>query len=410
MGRRPGKGLPKVLSAAIVLALGLGLVAGSLLVARRGDGPAADARLTGAVQAAIAKRSASLGLDPRTAVFDVMAQVSGRTATLEGAVSRPDLRQAYEAAARGVRGVRRVVDRLVVLPDPALGRGIYGLVVTAVADLGAAPGRSTGGDRVTQALLGTVVEVLQERDGWYRVRMPDRYLGWIAGRDVVRIDAAAARAWREGAGARAMVVAKETKVLAAPRETAKALVAATMGTVLPVASAGGGSGFVAVTVPSGATAAGYVTGYLPARAVRVYPSAAALAAARGDAAGVIAVAKQFLGLPYLWGGTSARGFDCSGLTQFAFGIHGYALPRDADQQFASGTPVPDRSQLKPGDLVFFSTYKPGPSHVGIYIGGGRFIHAGSDGVAINSFDREDPDYSASLDQRYLGARRVLTDE
>lgn len=116
---------------------------------------------------------------------------------------------------------------------------------------------------------------------------------------------------------------------------------------------------------------------------------------------VLLTAKQYQGVPYLWGGNTPNGFDCSGFTQHVFGLNGIRLPRTADLQFAIGMPV-RYDQLQPGDLVFFTTYEPGPSHNGIYLGDGKFISATSSrGVAI---DRMDSSYWAS---RYIGARRVV---
>ncbi|TCL37195.1 cell wall-associated NlpC family hydrolase [Anaerospora hongkongensis] len=116
---------------------------------------------------------------------------------------------------------------------------------------------------------------------------------------------------------------------------------------------------------------------------------------------IILTAQRYQGVPYVWGGTSPGGFDCSGFTQYVFALNGVNLPRTADVQFEVGIPV-RYGQLQPGDLVFFSTYEPGPSHNGIYLGSGRFISASSSrGVAI---DRLDSDYWSS---RYLGARRVI---
>lgn len=112
-------------------------------------------------------------------------------------------------------------------------------------------------------------------------------------------------------------------------------------------------------------------------------------------------ALRYIGVPYVWGGTSFGGVDCSGFVYAVFEHNGIDVPRTADSQFAVGRPISTRD-LRPGDLVFFQTYAPGASHVGIYLGGGRFVHASaSDGVRIDELSM---DYYAS---RYIGARRLI---
>ena len=116
---------------------------------------------------------------------------------------------------------------------------------------------------------------------------------------------------------------------------------------------------------------------------------------------VLRAAYSVIGTPYVFGGTSPYGFDCSGFTQYAFARAGIYLPRMADSQFYSGHQI-SMSQLRPGDLIFFSTYEAGASHVGIYVGNGNFIHAGtSTGVTVSSA------FTGYWGARYYGACRVL---
>ncbi len=117
--------------------------------------------------------------------------------------------------------------------------------------------------------------------------------------------------------------------------------------------------------------------------------------------GLLAAARRYLGTPYVWGGEDPTGFDCSGYVQYLCRLQGVYLPRTADLQFLEGRAVPPGKE-RPGDLVFFETYAPGASHVGLYLGGGDFIHASSVGYVriSNLFE----DYFST---RYLGARRVF---
>lgn len=119
-----------------------------------------------------------------------------------------------------------------------------------------------------------------------------------------------------------------------------------------------------------------------------------------DALAIVEFAKKYLGVSYVWAGQGPSGFDCSGFTYYVFDHFGIALPRMADGQYNAGSKV---SNLQPGDLVFFTTYEPGPSHVGIYIGDNEFIHASSGAGVVTITSLSEAYYKA----RYLGARRVI---
>jgi peptidoglycan endopeptidase LytE len=130
----------------------------------------------------------------------------------------------------------------------------------------------------------------------------------------------------------------------------------------------------------------------------VLASRSGMSTVNNPRAGIVATAMKYVGSPYVWGGTTPSGFDCSGFVQYVFAQNGIELPRTTSEMYEVGTPVTD---LQPGDLVFFTTYAPGASHVGIYLGNNQFISStSSSGVQIVSMDNP---YWAP---RYLGAKRI----
>lgn len=119
-----------------------------------------------------------------------------------------------------------------------------------------------------------------------------------------------------------------------------------------------------------------------------------------DTNSIVGYAEQFLGTPYVWGGTSPSGFDCSGFTQYVYAHFGVTINRTSEDQFAEGIPI-SQNDLQPGDLVFFSTYAPGATHVGVYAGNGLMVDAQDEGVSIA------PLFGSYWGPKYLGARRFV---
>lgn len=129
---------------------------------------------------------------------------------------------------------------------------------------------------------------------------------------------------------------------------------------------------------------------------------------------LVSSAESFMGIPYLWGGTSAKGFDCSGFVKTVYFLNGLILDRDASQQFQNGLRISARRESFPdslmaGDLMFFGSSRrgrPRASHVGMYIGNGEFIHCAGM-VKVNSLDSTKLNYSRPRRDSYLGARRMI---
>lgn len=116
---------------------------------------------------------------------------------------------------------------------------------------------------------------------------------------------------------------------------------------------------------------------------------------------IVATGKKYLGVPYVFGGTTPKGFDCSGFLQYVFKENGFNIPRLADEQYKLGKSA-QTSQLQAGDLVFFTTYEPGPSHCGIYVGSGNFMHASSSkGIRVDSLSNE------YWRPRFLGGKKII---
>lgn len=255
----------------------------------------------------------------------------------------------------------------------------------------------------TQILMGTPVAVVDSSSYWRKVITPD-YTAWINVLGLAPLP--------EGyvAAPKYICTAEYSHVFAEPSYGAARLSDLVLGDLLRIAADRKGAplrrkGFCRVLLPSGAA------GWVPRKDVAEFSGWAASRNPTPD--NIVATALRFTGIPYLWGGNSVKGFDCSGLVKLSFFLNGVVLPRNASQQVnlgteldVSGVPDGDFSALAPGDLLFFGSRETGRvTHVALYIGDGRIVHS-SQLVRVNSLRPRDPDYYENAG-RLLYGRRIL---
>lgn len=336
--------------------------------------------------------------DARIAVFTVQAEAKENAIELVGDVEQPAAKEALVKAFKDA-GFGNVVDRIAVLPDPAMAAKPLGVVTVSVAVMKTKPSHPS--ELGNQLVMGMVVKMLKSESGWYFVQsLDDRYLGWMEPSHLALMTKDQADAI--GRGSRTMVTSLFAFVRERPSPDGAPVCDLVVGDVL--STTGRSAGWIAVQLPDGRK--GFVadadaTDYQAWKASRkITPEA------------IEQTARRFMGVPYLWGGTSAKGFDCSGYLKTVFRLNGLELQRDTDQQANEGVAVPtdnDFAEVRKGDALFF-----GPragvtriTHTGIYLGGKLFIHCAGM-VKLSSFDPASPLYSENLLKRLVKVRRFGT--
>ncbi len=289
-----------------------------------------------------------------------------------------------------------------LLPDAALLEGkTAGIIKVSVANLRSKPGHSQ--ELATQALMGTPIQVLDFKDGWYLVRTPDRYIAWLEPGAFVAMKPKEAKAWL--ASDLRVYVDRPAEAATAPGST-EYVTDLIAGGVVRYANEVQDDKTL-VFLPDGLGAWMENTGLYE---VPKWFSPDSL-----NVDYLLNTARLLKGRSYLWGGTSINAMDCSGFTKTAYYINGYVIPRDASQQVHAGVEVeltPDFKNIEPGDLLFFGRYREDGSekitHVGFYTGNGRFLHAGADNGRImeQSLLPEAEDFAEHRLKSLLRARRL----
>jgi SH3-like domain-containing protein len=255
------------------------------------------------------------------------------------------------------------------------------LITLSVANMRKVPDHRS--ELVSQTIMGTPVAVLREKKGWLLIRTPDGYKGWTEPSSLAIMDAAGMEAWRKAP--RVMYAGTAGWIKGPDRQSGISDV--TGGAILVKGEESGG--WTTVVLPDGRT--GFVETNL-LKDFNLVPNVIPV-----SAEALIRTAREYIGIPYLWGGASAKAADCSGFMQSVFFRNGIVLMRDASQQATQGNRIgtgQGLDVLQPGDLLFFGSPVTGNiTHVALYIGNMEYIHA-SGRVFIASLDPACANYSA----------------
>lgn len=329
--------------------------------------------------------------DKRVAVlnFDIES-TDAKTVVLKG---ETNLEEAYSFLLDTLAGMGiSVVDSVRLLPDAQLEDKTWGLVTLSVIPMRKNPKYSA--EMVSQAIMGTPIKVLDKKGGWYLIQTPDKYLGWVSGSGIERLNESGIKDWKSAD--RYVFTSTFGSALEAPKSNAPVISDLVLGNIFEVVRED--KGFLEIKLPDGRT------GFVKAEDCLGFSE---WETRTPEADQIITAAKTMLGSPYLWGGTSTKGIDCSGFTKTSYFSQGIMLARDASQQALYGEQLSVSDfNFQPGDLLFFGRSKNRITHVGMYIGDDRFIHS-SGRVRINSFNPDHEDYEPGRKKTLVAACRVL---
>ncbi|WP_026776903.1 C40 family peptidase [Polaribacter sp. Hel_I_88] len=294
------------------------------------------------------------------------------------------------------------INKIRILPDTVIGNNKFAFANNSVINIRSEPKHSA--ELGTQGLLGMPLKILDKNGDFYRVQTPDKYISWVDKGGIHRMNKGEFDAWNT----RKKVIFTKNfgYVYAEPNENSTIISDISLGGILKFI--GNRNNFFEVEYPDNRT------GFIKREEAVNYDSW--LMNLISSEENIEKTAKSMEGFPYLWGGTSSKGMDCSGFTKMVYLMNGFVIPRDASQQINAGKIVDNKlnfADLQKGDLLFFGTKadentKQRVVHVGIWLGNEKmeFIHA-SGNVHVSSMDENQTNFDEMNKNRYLGSRRYL---
>ena len=339
--------------------------------------------------------------DKRVELFSIEVIDSEKGLQLKGeTTNKPAYR---ELIAEAKKLFLLIEDNIRILPDEVIGEKNWGVIYNSVANMHSKPTHKS--DMVSQVLLGMPVRLLDISGDWLRIQAPEGYIGWISG-------SAQPLKHKELkdylAKPKIIITCQYAKSYSKADVESQSVSDIVIGNIFTLD--GEKDNFYSVTYPNGRVA------YVEKQNAQEVANWFNEIELTGES--ILKTAKQLMGVPYVWGGTSSKGLDCSGFTKTVYWMHGIIIPRDASQQVFCGVEVDNKGDfrnVKKGDFVFFgekaSVENPKEKvlHVGIYIGNRQFIHA-SDYIHISSFNPEDKLFDTFNTNRYLRTMRYIGSE
>lgn len=338
--------------------------------------------------------------DKRVALFDIQSEENSSGYILKGKTNLPEALDTFkkELDSQNIK----YTDSIEVLPSKKLEGKIYGVINNSVANLRSNTAHSA--ELVTQGTLGMPLNVYQKERSWYLIQTPDNYLGWVDAGGIELMTKKEFDEWK----ATDKLIYTDTygKSYTEADVSSDAVSDVVAGNIFSLVTEG--SDFYEVKYPDGRKA------YLLKDEADSFDEWKSKLAFTKES--LVETSKTMLGVPYLWGGTSTKGVDCSGFTKTVYLMNGMIIPRDASQQIHEGTLIDDSKEfdkLIAGDLLFFGRKATDSTserviHVGMWIGDNRFIHSAGN-VHISSMDKNAENFDTYNYNRYLRTKRILNE-
>ena len=351
------------------------------------------------VKSVLLKLKEQYAPDKRTSIFNLEAEIVNSNIVIKGETNIKIVNDELDKELNKLN--IKFQSEINILPANILGKNRFGVVNLSVANLRVNPDHAA--EMATQSLLGTAVKVFNKKDGWYQVQTPDGYIGWVDQDGITLMDLEAVNKWISSE--KVIYTNEFSFVYSSNDKRSRRVSDIVLGDLLKYL--GKEDSYVKVEYPNGRI------GYIEEENCKIFSKWLKEIVPTENS--IVETAYKFIGMPYFWGGTSAKAMDCSGFSKTVYYMNGVLLQRDASQQVLTGDLIDTKNgfeNCKPGDLLFFGrkatdTLPEKITHVAIYIGNLDFIHSAGE-ISIDSFDKNKPNFNEYRLKQFIRAKRILS--